>query len=47
MDENYEPAQTDGGAGRVVKDNKKKKKSWDYDKEIGRLQVELAHLQAW
>ncbi|ANL26002.1 polyphosphate kinase 2-related protein [Rhizobium phaseoli] len=47
MDENYEPTQTDGGAGRVVKDNKKKKKSWDYDKEIGRLQVELAHLQAW
>ncbi|RDJ17639.1 polyphosphate kinase 2 [Rhizobium phaseoli] len=47
MDENYEPAQTDGGADRVVKDNKKKKKSWDYDKEIGRLQVELAHLQAW
>ncbi|ANM08566.1 MULTISPECIES: polyphosphate kinase 2 [unclassified Rhizobium] len=47
MDENYEPAQTDGGAGRVVKDNKKKKKSWDYDKEIERLQVELAHLQAW
>ncbi|MBX4929335.1 polyphosphate kinase 2 [Rhizobium binae] len=47
MDENYEPAQTDGGVSRVVKDNKKKKKSWDYDKEIGRLQVELAHLQAW
>ncbi|PCD69037.1 MULTISPECIES: polyphosphate kinase 2 [Rhizobium] len=47
MDENYEPAQTDGGAGRAAKDNKKKKKSWDYDKEIGRLQVELAHLQAW
>ncbi|OWV91311.1 polyphosphate kinase [Rhizobium sp. N122] len=47
MDENYEPAQTDGGAGHVVKDNKKKKKSWDYDKEIERLQVELAHLQAW
>ena len=46
MDENYEPAKTDGGAGRVGKD-KKKKKSWDYDKEIERLQVELAHLQAW
>ncbi|MBB2751569.1 UNVERIFIED_ORG: polyphosphate kinase 2 [Rhizobium aethiopicum] len=47
MDENYEPAQTDGAADRVAKGNKKKKKSWDYDKEIGRLQVELAHLQAW
>ncbi|RFC00160.1 polyphosphate kinase 2 [Rhizobium leguminosarum bv. trifolii] len=47
MDENYEPVQTNGEAGRVAKDNKKKKKSWDYDKEIGRLQVELAHLQAW
>ncbi|OWV81203.1 polyphosphate kinase [Rhizobium sp. R634] len=44
MDENYEPRQTDGEA-RVAKDKKKKK--WDYDKEIGRLQVELAHLQAW
>ena len=48
MDENYEPSRTDGEAGRVGKDKKKKKKkSWDYDKEIGRLQVELAHLQAW
>ncbi|WP_018896909.1 polyphosphate kinase 2 [Rhizobium sp. 2MFCol3.1] len=27
--------------------DKKKKKSWDYDKQIARLQVELAHLQAW
>ncbi len=27
--------------------DKKKKKAWDYDKEIARLQVELAHLQAW
>ena len=44
MDENYEPRQTDGEA-RVGRDKKKKK--WDYDKEIGRLQVELAHLQAW
>ena len=44
MDENYEPRQTDGEA-RVAKDKKKKK--WDYDKEIERLQVELAHLQAW
>ena len=47
MDENYEPSRTDGEAGRVGKDKKKKKKSWDYDKEIERLQVELAHLQAW
>ncbi|MDR9773736.1 polyphosphate kinase 2 [Rhizobium hidalgonense] len=26
---------------------KKKKRSWDYEKEILRLQVEIAHLQAW
>ncbi|GGG08721.1 polyphosphate kinase 2 [Rhizobium wenxiniae] len=26
---------------------KKEKKSWNYDKELRRLQVELAHLQAW
>lgn len=26
---------------------KKDKKSWNYDKELKRLQVELAHLQAW
>jgi polyphosphate kinase 2 len=32
----------------TVDDKKKKKKrSWNYDKEIARLQVELAHLQAW
>ncbi len=46
MDENYEPKQESAEAGRGGKD-KKKKKSWDYEKEIGRLQVELAHLQAW
>jgi polyphosphate kinase 2 len=28
-------------------EEKKKKRSWDYDKELARLQVELAHLQAW
>jgi polyphosphate kinase 2 len=28
-------------------EKKKKKKSWDYDKELGRTQIELAHLQAW
>lgn len=46
MDENYEPKQAEAEATRGGKD-KKKKKSWNYDKEIGRLQVELAHLQAW
>ncbi|EJZ20235.1 polyphosphate kinase 2 (plasmid) [Rhizobium sp. Pop5] len=46
MDENYEPRQADEDAPRGAKE-KKKKKSWDYEKEIGRLQVELAHLQAW
>ena len=29
------------------KDKKKKDKSWNYDKEIKKLQVELAYLQAW
>lgn len=29
------------------KGKQKKAKSWDYDKEIKRLQIELAHLQAW
>ncbi|GAA3105422.1 polyphosphate kinase 2 [Rhizobium viscosum] len=33
-----EPAQAGG---------KKNKKSWNYEKELGKLQVELAHLQAW
>jgi polyphosphate kinase 2 len=28
-------------------DEKKKKRSWDYEKEIEKLQVELSHLQAW
>lgn len=46
MDENYEPREADAEPTRSGKD-KKKRKSWDYDKEINRLQVELAHLQAW
>ncbi|MGG7580093.1 polyphosphate kinase 2 [Rhizobium sp. Nf11,1] len=46
MDENYEPREADAEPTRSGKD-KRKKKSWDYDKEINRLQVELAHLQAW
>ncbi|MFC5755996.1 polyphosphate kinase 2 [Rhizobium sp. GCM10022189] len=46
MDENYEHKQAEAEATRNGKD-KKKKKSWDYEKEIGRLQIELAHLQAW
>ncbi|MBB3445617.1 MULTISPECIES: polyphosphate kinase 2 [unclassified Rhizobium] len=46
MDENYEPQLADGEEPRTGK-GKKKKKSWDYEKEISRLQVELAHLQAW
>ncbi|MEX2696961.1 polyphosphate kinase 2 [Rhizobium mongolense] len=29
------------------KGKQKKKKSWDYNKELKRLQIELAHLQAW
>lgn len=33
-----EPAQAGG---------KKNKKPWNYEKELGKLQVELAHLQAW
>jgi len=46
MEENYEPAEANGDATPKTK-AKKKKKVWDYDKEIVRLQVELAHLQAW
>jgi len=46
MDENYEAKLADGEASSTGK-GKKKKKSWDYEKEITRLQVELAHLQAW
>jgi len=46
MEENYEPAEANGDATPKTK-AKKKKKAWDYDKEIVRLQVELAHLQAW
>ncbi|ARO31259.1 polyphosphate kinase 2-related protein [Rhizobium sp. NXC14] len=46
MDENYEPREADAEPTRSGKD-KNKKKSWDYEKEINRLQVELAHLQAW
>jgi len=45
MDENYEPKQAAGDKSRGK--DKKKKKSSDYEKEIGRLQVEIAHLQAW
>lgn len=45
MDENYDPKQAAGDESRGK--DKKKKKSWDYEKEIGRLQVEIAHLQAW
>ncbi|WFU86521.1 polyphosphate kinase 2 [Rhizobium sp. CC1099] len=30
-----------------IGEKQKNKKSWNYDKEIARLQVELAHLQAW
>jgi polyphosphate kinase 2 len=46
MDEIYEAKRLDEEAKANGKE-KKKKKSWDYDKEIARLQVELAHLQAW
>jgi polyphosphate kinase len=46
MEENYEPTEANGDATPKTK-AKKKKKAWDYDKEIVRLQVELAHLQAW
>jgi polyphosphate kinase 2 len=45
MDEMYEPKRPKAQVETNGKD--KKKKSWDYDKEIGRLQVDLAHLQAW
>jgi len=34
-------------AGEHKGKDKKRKKSWDYEKEMKRLQIELAHLQAW
>ena len=37
----------DPGAPAEARETSKKEKSWDYDKEIKNLQVELAHLQAW
>ncbi|OWV83419.1 polyphosphate kinase 2 [Rhizobium sp. R693] len=44
MDEAYDPKQE---AQTERKGKQKKAKSWDYNKEIKRLQIELAHLQAW
>ncbi|WP_028749499.1 polyphosphate kinase 2 [Rhizobium mesoamericanum] len=44
MDEVYDPKQE---ALTERKGKQKKAKSWDYNKEIKRLQIELAHLQAW
>ncbi|CCM77446.1 polyphosphate kinase 2 [Rhizobium mesoamericanum] len=44
MDEAYDPKQV---APTERKGKQKKAKSWDYNKEIKRLQIELAHLQAW
>lgn len=44
MDEMYDPKnEIETADGK----EKRKKKSFDYDKELHRLQVELAHLQAW
>ncbi|WP_274534147.1 hypothetical protein [Rhizobium sp. Root1203] len=37
----------DPGAPAEARETSKKEKSWDYDKEIKNLRVELAHLQAW
>lgn len=45
MDKAYELKPTIEEPSRP--DKKKKTKSWDYEKELGRIQVELAHLQAW
>lgn len=36
-----------GSNDESAEKEKKDKKSWNYDKEMKRLQVELAHLQAW
>jgi len=44
MDEAYDPKQE---VPAERKGKHKKAKSWDYDKEIRRLQIELANLQAW
>ncbi|SEH83557.1 polyphosphate kinase 2, PA0141 family [Rhizobium tibeticum] len=44
MDEVYDAKQE---TPMERKGKQKKTKSWDYNKEIRRLQIELAHLQAW
>ncbi|MBB3398516.1 MULTISPECIES: polyphosphate kinase 2 [unclassified Rhizobium] len=44
MDEAYDPKRE---VPTERKGKQKKAKSWDYNKEIKRLQIELAHLQAW
>jgi polyphosphate kinase 2 len=44
MDEVYDAKQE---TPTERKGKQKKTKSWDYNKEIRRLQIELAHLQAW
>ncbi|TCL65239.1 polyphosphate kinase 2 [Rhizobium sp. BK251] len=45
MNKTFDPEHE--GAATEEKEKKKKNKSWDYEKELKRLQVELAHLQAW
>lgn len=45
MNKTFDPEHE--GAATEEKERKKKNKSWDYEKELKRLQVELAHLQAW
>ena len=50
MSETRDESREGAMAEAAPKDKQKKKKaknSWDYDKELRRLQVELAHLQAW
>ena len=48
MDKTNDAGRKSAAADQTGKNkDKKNKKSWDYEKELRRLQVELAHLQAW
>ncbi|ARM90159.1 polyphosphate kinase 2-related protein [Rhizobium sp. CIAT894] len=46
-DTNIEDAVAEAKRKDKDKDKDKKKRSWNYEKELLRLQVEIAHLQAW
>ncbi|PDT00720.1 polyphosphate kinase 2 [Rhizobium chutanense] len=47
MNKGYDANIEEAVAEAKRKDKDKKKRSWNYEKELLRLQVEIAHLQAW